>query len=342
MSWGAVIGGAIGLVGGAMAADGARDAASTQAGASLETARIQEAAQLRFEERMQPYIGAGNAADTYINALLGLPAPPAGGTGGAAAGSPDYAAYVNANPDILAAYQAQAGGNEGGSGGLVAQGANILRGPSRSLEAFGRWHWQTYGQNEGRQLPTVGPSTPPATQGENYDAAMAAYENSPWARFAASSADTSRRNATESFTSTAGARGSLVSGRTAAGLYDIAQEAEDQRFREGFTQGWYPAMTGVSDRGYNASVGAANSSLSTAANMGAAGERAAAATAEGQRAANDAWASGINSALYYAGQGFDTVTNRQNTSKVSTPNRTKGSTSGGGTKTTAKNVYSGG
>lgn len=244
---------------------------------------------------MRPYTATGNAADTYINAMLGLPSPQVAAA--TAPGGPmTQAELAAAYPQLYAEWQ------DPGRDGIAG---NVHRFPNFADFARSR------GMEVTRPAATTTTTTPPATaSATDRAAADAAYAASPWAVQAAEGAETARTNANESFMSTAGARGSIVSGRTAAGLYDIAQEAEDQRFREGFTEGWWPAMTGVSDRGYNASVGVGNSSLSTAANVGAAGERAAGATANGQRDGADAMASGINSALYYAGQGWDAWTNR--------------------------------
>ncbi len=81
---------------------------------------------------LSPAIGRGDAAGGTLNALLGL-----GGTG-ATSGQPDYAAYVQSNPDLQTAFQQNA-----------AQFGN-------DPAAFGQYHYQTYGQNEGRQLPSSG------------------------------------------------------------------------------------------------------------------------------------------------------------------------------------------
>lgn len=52
---------------------------------------------------------------------------------------PDYAAYVQNNPDLLADFQ----------------GPNN---PFPDIESYGRWHWQNQGSAEGRQMPTASPS----------------------------------------------------------------------------------------------------------------------------------------------------------------------------------------
>lgn len=353
MSWGlvaaATIGAAGAIAGGQAAARGARRAADTQADAALETARIQEEAQRRFEERMQPYTGAGQAADRFIYGLVGLPAGqgPSGMPGGPA---PDPAANRYA---LIEASQNRSAAQ--GNRFALTRARYAQMGP-RNAELYPTYEeWldaslqgagidpqtliddelafrasQGGGEGEAQTLPA--PTYDPETARQE---AMAAYEASPWAQFARESAEQAEREANERFRSTAGARGDLVSGRTAAGLYEIAQEAEDERFRRGFTEGWFPTITGISQRGYNAAVGVGDSSLQTAAQIGAAGERAAGARAEGQRAANDAIATGINSALYYAGQGFDAFRNRPPPPPPPAPKKP----SGGGR--TSKGYYGG-
>lgn len=306
MSWGIVasIATATAAVGGAMiTADGARDAASTQAAGARDAARVAEEAQLRLEGRMQPYINAGNAADYYIQGMLGLPVSVGQSSSGPTSPQLTEAELRAKYPDLAAQWDGwERKGNSQTNGHRTLWGD--FTGYVRSQQGF-----------DAIQRPQT-PSTPQSQADQQAataaarNSAMDAYEASPWAQFARESADTAERDANERFMSSAGARGSIVSGRTAAGLYDISQEAEDQRFRQGFIEGWYPSITGVSTRGYNASVGVGDSSLQTAANVGAATQNAANATAEGQRAANDSLATGVNAALYYAGQGVDAWQNR--------------------------------
>lgn len=101
---------------------------------------------------LAPYNAAGQAGLAALTTRLGLPSgvtPAAsGGTGasGPAAGSPDYTAYFNANPDLQAEYQRLESG----------KGADMFDSP----EEYAAYHYQTFGQNEGRQLPTVAGTTP--------------------------------------------------------------------------------------------------------------------------------------------------------------------------------------
>ncbi len=108
------------------------------------------------------YTARGDAAGGAINALLGV----GGGGGGSTSagqpggGMPNYAAYVQANPNLLAAYNAQTG---------------IARG--RSMEDFGRLHYQQSGQAEGRQLPGSEPATAQDSQATDPNAQANAFKN---------------------------------------------------------------------------------------------------------------------------------------------------------------------
>lgn len=74
------------------------------------------------KQALSPYMERGNAAGGQINSLLGL------------GGQTDYAQYVQSNPDLQAEYQ-QESGNFG------------------SMAEYGKFHYDKYGQSEGRQLP---------------------------------------------------------------------------------------------------------------------------------------------------------------------------------------------
>lgn len=293
------------IVAGNSAAKGAKQAAATEAAASDRAAQLANDAQLRLEDRMSPYIATGQAADSYINSFLGLPqapqAPQAPGPG--IGGQPMNEAQLRAKyPQEAAQWD-----------GWERAGNSRTNGHRTIYGDFAGFIARTKGAEALQADPPPAPAPSPANDAQIRQTAQQAYEQSPWAKFAKESTDAARAKADQSFMSTAGARGALVSGRTAAGLYDIAQTAEDERFRQGFTEGYYPSLTGASTRGYNAAVGVGDSSLTTAANIGAAGERAADARANGQRDAADARASGVNSALYYLGQGADAVLNRPKT-----------------------------
>lgn len=204
-----VIAGAIagaGAIGSAViGSDAAKSAAKSSQAAADQSAQLQRDTDQQNAATLAPYVQTGNQASGAINALLGLGgtqqvmqptqaagqqyAPPnAMGSGfsgirdgfaGVATNNgqqtgPNYAGYVNANPDLLAEFQ-RVGGQFGGD-------------PA----SFGQYHWQTYGQNEGRTVPTFGNAqgaTPTAngqaslTPQQTYQSAFDNYRNSTGYQF---------------------------------------------------------------------------------------------------------------------------------------------------------------
>lgn len=99
---------------------------------------------------LAPYNQAGQAGLAALTTRLGLGSAPAAtgsSAGGAApaAGTPNYQAYYEANPDLQAEYQRLESG----------KGADMFDSP----EQYAQYHYQTFGQQEGRQLPTTAAPT---------------------------------------------------------------------------------------------------------------------------------------------------------------------------------------
>lgn len=158
----AAIGGGSALAGGALVAS----TAAGVYGASQQSKAVKSAAQAQTDassaaiaeqqrqfdinqSNLKPYLTAGQSALQSQMALLGLggtPATPAAAAPAASA-QPDYAAYVQNNPDLLAAYQSQTG---------------LARG--KSIDQFGAEHWAGPGQGENRPYTPFGdPSAQTAT-----------------------------------------------------------------------------------------------------------------------------------------------------------------------------------
>lgn len=126
---------------GAMAYSGSQQSKAAGKAANAQTAANQAAIgeqQREFDvnqSNLAPWLQKGSAALGQQADLLGL------------GGSPDYAAYVQNNPDLMADYQAQANG-----GGWTPSGQTGL-----SMEQFGQQHWEANGQHENRAYtPTTG------------------------------------------------------------------------------------------------------------------------------------------------------------------------------------------
>lgn len=140
----------------AISSSAAGKASRAASDAADQSAQVQREVYSQNAQTLAPYVQGGNAAGSQINALLGL------------SSGPDYAAYVQANPDILADFQKQSatGGSpsfDGGSssfadvvGGIVTRrnGGGATPAFTGDMAAFGQQHWQKYGQNENRTLPT--------------------------------------------------------------------------------------------------------------------------------------------------------------------------------------------
>lgn len=189
----ALIGAGASLAGGALSASGARSAASAQRQAAQDQAAAQERIarqQMDFANRlygeqqaqMYPRQQASNRALAQVSGMLGLGdiygAPEAGSLGGGqefypnapvqgtyqqASNAPNntmfqgvpgsgYAQYVNAYPDLQAEYQRLQGYAPFGSD-RVPQRYDLNRNNRLDADEYGRFHYESYGGSEGRQLP---------------------------------------------------------------------------------------------------------------------------------------------------------------------------------------------
>lgn len=140
----AVIGGGASLLASSKATKASEEA--TAANNALQSQIYQQ-----NSSNLQPYIQQGNAANSALNEWLGLSS---GSTSGSAGGQ-DWSAYLQAYPDVAAEYE-----QEAAMGTMAAMGIS-------SPEEFAQWHYQNYGQAEGRQVSTTAATqTQPAQTGE--------------------------------------------------------------------------------------------------------------------------------------------------------------------------------
>jgi hypothetical protein len=104
-------------------------------------------------------------------AAPGAAGPASSGPGGGA----DWNAYLSGNPDVAAQYQKELSTPEG-QASLAQKGIT-------SPAQYAQFHYQTYGQGEGRQLPTAAPSgSTPAPPGNDYalpDGANTSFPTAP-------------------------------------------------------------------------------------------------------------------------------------------------------------------
>jgi hypothetical protein len=132
------IGAASSLIGGSSAAGAQRDAANQNA--ALQREQIAENRRQYDQNRtdLAPYRSTGYSALNQLALGMGLGPSMASGS---SAGTPDYTAYLANDPDVAQAYQ-----------NLSAHDKAQFPTP----ESYAQYHYQTYGQGEGRNLPNVG------------------------------------------------------------------------------------------------------------------------------------------------------------------------------------------
>lgn len=235
----AVIGSATAVYSGNQQAKAIKNAGNIQQQSSNQALQFQQQARDQAKAVLSKYSVEGDASRGRQNAFLGLnkPGAPYSGGMGSASSTPDYAAYVNSNPDLAAEF-AKPG---------------VSRQFGGDPAAYGQWHAQNYA-HEGRAVPTSGmgqpgQADPTKTEAETQEQAWAAYEASPWGKIGTMEADTARDN----FLTMAGAQGSALSGRTARGMAEVSEEAKLRNF-----MGYYGALGEVTDRGYVADTGIAS------------------------------------------------------------------------------------
>lgn len=183
----------IGSVGSALIGANAANSAADQSAAVLREAMQLSAGVQRqnFMDTMRlqmPRAIAGNAALARMMQMVGLDVPEQlyngenfaavfNGSGidnllsGAGSFNP-YSAYIAENPDVNAEYQRIIG--EGGSfGGYIDETYDANADGQLDPGEYGRWHWDNFGGQEGRMLPTAPGS------GGGADASDFAFELSP-------------------------------------------------------------------------------------------------------------------------------------------------------------------
>lgn len=238
------IGAAGSVIAGSQAASGAKSAANTAANTQLSMFNQTQA-------RLQPFFSTGQNALQLLANLYGFGSGFGSGPFGssiAGAGSPDWQAYLAANPDVAA--RAQQG---------VEQG---LIGPGKQWATPADWAAYQYsntGQGEGRALPTLAgavPGSPSAGQ----SALEQFLQGTPGFQFGL---DTGVKALQQS----AAARGMTRSGATMHSIIDYGTNYA-------MSQAWQPFISTL--------MNAANLGENAAAGTGQLGTQAAAGAANAQ------------------------------------------------------------
>jgi len=287
----AIIGSA--LVGAAASAKAGKQAANAASSAASSSNAAQLAAQREAAALNEPWRQAGMGALNQRNALLGIGGGGMSGGGGYGAqpGSADWSAYLQANPDVAASYQ------------TAIQSPHLRNQGINSLEDYARYHYETHGRGEGRQLPTVagptGADGQPLTQGQMTDNAYNTFLDSGYAR--------SMLNTTENDFSqiigAMGAGGKSLSGSAVGALNDRNRRNTNNAFTQ-----YDQALAGISNTGNALAMNQGQQGLQVAGQIGANNMNA--ANARGSSYMNTAGAinSGLqnttNALAYGYGQGW--------------------------------------
>lgn len=205
--------------------------AVNSANASAASTKAQQAGLSQAEADLAPYQSAGTAALPQLMALLGL------GTGQPGNyGQPNYAAYVQNNPDVLAAY-------------------NNGNGKGATMDQFGQWHWDNFGQNEvnsgdpNRTYTPYGPASGPGSAGTSQTAAFDALKNSPVYQ-------SLFHNGEQTVLADAAATGGLRGGNTQRSLYNLGTDTLSQVIQQQIAN-----LSGLSSLGENAAAKVGNAQI---------------------------------------------------------------------------------
>lgn len=161
--------GAVGsIAGGVISSSGAKSAANASAAAADRSAAVQQDIFNQNKQTLAPYVQTGIPATNQINALLGL-AP--------TTSTVDWNGYANANPDLMAAYNAQGQAHPSGMGGFLGVIGNILSGnvgaynAKPDLATFAQQWQKQHGGDLGAYTTTTNPQ-------DAANAAFGQYRNS--------------------------------------------------------------------------------------------------------------------------------------------------------------------
>lgn len=259
MPWGAVIGAAGSLIGGAMSSSGAQSAANAQAQASEQAAQIQQQEFNTVEGLQAPGRNLGYGADTLLAQLYGIPNPNAAGT---SALYPANAALTGNAPTPAAA--------PGGVYGFAGTGNQ----PKGGVQAGYR-----------SPLPVTGAAGPGAAApagpgGPNF----ANFYNSPGYQFALGQGE-------QAINRGAAAGGNAYSTSTLASLNNYAQGAASTQYNNYVQQ-----LMGLAGLGGAAVAGTSSAALQTGNNISQAVQNAGAANASGILGSTGAMTGAISSA----------------------------------------------
>ena len=272
----ALLGGALSLAGSSNAASASTQAAQTQANAANQAAQIQQSEFNSVQQLEQPYVQSGNSALSLLNYGLGTGPQP-----GASGGQPDYAAYVQNNPDLIAAYNAHPNGE--------------------TIQQWGQNHWNNYGQHESRSYtPTTGQAAPPAAVPAGITSGSLIAPFNPANLSQTPGYQFQLQQGEQAVADQATATGGVGGGNTLKALTNYGQNLASTTYQQQFNdymaqqQQQLGALQTAAGSGQNAAAGLAAAGQNNASNVGNLLTSGAAATAAGQVGAANAITGGIN------------------------------------------------
>ena len=218
--FGSILGGVASILGG----NSQKKAANKAAEAQVKAAQLAIDEQRRqfdiTQNNFEPYLGAGTSALGQINNLLGINSP----------GQTSWGAYVNANPDVLAEWN-----------------NNVAKsGKFTDIGDFGKWHYDTYGQGEGRDISGF------STGGSNastQQAAIDALKNSPLY-------SSLYRNGEQAILANGSATGGLRGGNMQRSLYNLGADTLSNVIQQQLSNLGGVANMGMGSAGQLGSFGA--------------------------------------------------------------------------------------
>jgi len=205
-----------------------RNAANQQQTAADQSIAYQREARDYARQVLSKYSVEGDAARGKMNTFLGLrPAAPSTANGGGLPPVTGMGAPVQGQQQQLPA----------NGRGFIAEARLAEREANRATDTP---------MGVAADPAAADPTQTPA---ETQEQAWSEYQQTPWGRIGQMEAD----KAGEQFLSNAGARGAALSGRVIRGTAELANEAQLRNFT-----GYYGALGGVADTGFNADSGIAS------------------------------------------------------------------------------------
>lgn len=281
------------VIGGGLSAAGNAAGANAQANAAKDTAAVNWNIYEDQARRNEPWRQTGLNALNFQSQWLGLPGVSDNGAsfGGSdrliGGGGDQWTAYLNANPDLQTEWSR-----------LTTQSKNPFKNP----QEYAQYHYNTFGRNEGRELPAAAPAPTQAEQ----QASAATNQANVW--------DTIKRNplwtaATEGFlgvdvpevNNAFATSGKVNSGAQKKALYDRSTARSYNALGDIYNQ--YGGMSGAGFTATQATNQAGSTAATNAGNAMMARGNALASGYQGVAQGIGQGLSGISNAYFMYGQG---------------------------------------